>query len=301
MGRDQGSAELEKDNKSFMVTVHWQGRLGNQLFEYAIGRILAEELGYKLNCQSLNGFSATMDNVPGKEIHSQISFTGQDLDLVFITTHKDKLGYILCGWFQRYEYYQPFKEKIKSWFNRDKKNGSVILTPQDMVIHIRRTQLSAVDSKINYVCENGFLKVGGDKVKFQSQLNIQSGTVIQANEDLLPFEYYSNILDGEIFKRLFIITDCPHDPFLKLFDRYHPQIVSGDLMDDFNVLRSANRIVMSMSTFSWWGSFLSDATKIYMPDVGYGIWGPRFQVNLKVTDESRYKFVPVVRDGNTFF
>jgi hypothetical protein len=301
MGRDPGSLELEKDKKPFMVTVYWQGRLGNQLFEYAIGRILAEELGYKLSCQPLNGFSATTDNVPGKEIHPQISFTGQDLDLVFITTHQDRLGYILSGWFQRYEYYQPFKDKIKSWYNRDRKNGSIVPVARDMVIHIRRTQQSMADSKINYVYENGFLRVDRDKVKFQPQLNFQPGTVVQANEDLLPFEYYSNILDGEMFDRLFIITDCPRDPFLKLFDRYHPQIVSGDLMDDFNILRSAHRIVMSMSTFSWWGSFLSEAAKIYMPDVDYGIWGPMFRVDLKITDESRYKIVPVVRDGNTFF
>ncbi len=281
------------------ITVHWQGRLGNQLFEYAIGRILAEELGYNLHCGSIPGFSATMDNVSGKEINSQVTFTGQMLDIPFIVRNKDKFGYILSGWFQRYEYYQPFKEKIKSWFNRDRKNGSVIPTAQDIVVHIRRTQQSMADSKIDYVLEGEFLRVDGEKVRFQP--GYHPGPVVKANEDLLPFEFYAGILDGLSFDRLLIVTDCPKDSFLNLFSKYHPRIISGDLLDDFNIVRSAGRAIMSMSTFSWWASFLSDSTEIFMPDVNYGIWGPKHSVDLKVTDEPRYKIVPVMRDNNTFF
>lgn len=285
-----------------MITVYWQGRLGNRLFEYAIGRILAEELGYKLNADSLEGFSATQDRVLGKEIYSQISFTGQELDLAFIIRNQDRFGYILSGWFQRYEYYQPFKEKIKFWYNRNRKNGSIVPTAQDIVIHIRRTQPRSVDMKLDYIFENGLLKVYEHRVKFQPSLGYGPGTVVKAGEDLLPFEFYNSILDGESFDRLFIITDIPHDPFFKLFDRYHPHIISGNIMDDFNILRSAAKIIMSISTFSWWAAFLSDASVIYMPDPGdYSIWGPKFRVDLKVTDESRYKIVPIMRDGNTFF
>ncbi len=147
--------------------------------------------------------------------------------------------------------------------------------------------------------EGGFLKVGNDRVRFQKEF--QPTPTVKANEDLLPFEYYSGILDNQSFDRLFIITDCPGDPFLKLFDSYHPKIISGSLMDDFNIVRSASRIVLSTSTFSWWAAFLSDAAKIYFPNPGYGIWGPKYKVNLIVDDESRYEIIPVVRDGGTFF
>jgi hypothetical protein len=283
-----------------MITVFWQGRLGNQLFEYALGRILAENLGYCLRCSPLEGFIVTQDDVPGSFIGSQVTLTGQHIDLSFVNNNKGKLGFILNGWFQRYEYYQPFKEKVRGWFNRDRKRGSVELNPRDILIHIRRPQEGWIDTKVDYLFKDGLLRIENDEVKCRPGM-VPEGQVIKANQDLLPFEYYAEILDSQFFDRLFIVTDCPSDPFLSYFDRYHPQIISGEILDDFNIVRSASRIVMSMSTFSWWSAFLSDAECIYMPVPDYAAWGPKSPVDLKVTDESRYQLIPVKRNGGTFF
>jgi len=252
-----------------MIKVHWHGRLGNQLFEYAIGRVLAEELLYSLKCGPIDGFPATRDVVFGNDINSEIVFTGQELDIPFMLKNKNKFGYVLSGWFQNYRYYQPHKTKIRSWYNRNRRRGPAPITPQDIVIHIRRTQPTMADSKISYILDGDTLKVGEDRVRFQKSLHPE--IMIKANEDLLPFEFYSGILNSQSFDNLFIVTDCPEDPFLKLFDVYHPKIIAGHLMDDFNIIRSANKIILSMSTFSWWAAFLSDATDIFFPKPDYGI------------------------------
>ena len=42
-----------------MITVKYQGGLGNMLFQYCFGRMLATRLGYKLNASHINGFSST--------------------------------------------------------------------------------------------------------------------------------------------------------------------------------------------------------------------------------------------------
>ena len=46
-----------------MIHVEYGGRLGNNLFQYCFGRILATELGYKLEAPRINGFQGTWDNV----------------------------------------------------------------------------------------------------------------------------------------------------------------------------------------------------------------------------------------------
>jgi len=139
-----------------VIKVNWHGRLGNQLFQYALGRILAEGLGYSLESDSIDTFSATRDKIFGISISDTVSLTGQVLDLGLIERIKGKRGISLDGWFQRYEYYRPHKEKIRSWFNRDLNRPDKVLSKKDLVIHIRRTQLNGLDNRATFNVSNGY-------------------------------------------------------------------------------------------------------------------------------------------------
>lgn len=52
-----------------------------------------------------------------------------------------------------------------------------------------------------------------------------------------------------------------------------------DFIDDFNFIRSFDKILVHNSTFSWWAALLSDASKV-------GVWQPwvRGNKNLGLTD-----------------
>ena len=49
------------------VEVRFLGHLGNNLFQYALGRVLAEELGHALVCTSVHGTDVLMDHASDPE------------------------------------------------------------------------------------------------------------------------------------------------------------------------------------------------------------------------------------------
>jgi len=289
-----------------VIRVHYNGRLGNKLFQYTMGRLLAEDLGYELRADAINGFPATTDTIKGLVVDTSMDLLlGQTLDLEKI--HKNKIGYVLNGWFQRYEYYAPHKQRIRSWFNKDKGPN---LPDSTVVVHLRRTQLSVEDTKTVY-------NVGKDRIFFHPDDNItyndrvikhlerlkyDGGATLMANSDILPFEWYENILNGLSFSRLIICTDCPDDPYLEYFDKYNPEIIHSSVENDFCILRNAPILLSSISTMGWWAGFLSDG-RVYLPQPNYGCWGhPKEEMDIALTieDDDRFTIIKATRNG-TFF
>jgi len=48
-----------------VIEVRYKARLGNNLFQYCLGRILAEELAFELHAQAIPGFPNTAQRVNG--------------------------------------------------------------------------------------------------------------------------------------------------------------------------------------------------------------------------------------------
>lgn len=289
-----------------MIVVSYHGRLGNKLFQYAMGRMLAEDMGYELRASPINGFRATEDAIKGLVINDPIiTISGQTLDINQILNNK--AGYVLNGWFQRYEYYATHKQRIRTWFNRDKKAN---LPDNTVAVHIRRTQLSSEDTKTLYHVEKDRIFIHPDDsitindrvIKHLARLGYNGGTTLMANSDILPFEWYQDILDNLSFSRLIICTDCPDDPYLEYFDKYKPEITHSSVENDFNILRSAPILISSISTMGWWTGFLSDG-KVYLPQPNYGCWGhpkEEMDIALAIEDDDRFTVVKATRKG-TFF
>ena len=42
-------------------------------------------------------------------------------------------------------------------------------------------------------------------------------------------------------------------------------MTSQSAINDFKIMGSFNKVIMSQSTFSWWAAWLSDATEIFTP------------------------------------
>lgn len=98
------------------------------------------------------------------------------------------------------------------------------------------------------------------------------------NSHIINPVWYTNILDTLEFEKLYIVMDTKSGriwkkqagdkkTYLSAFTKYNHEIVSGTAEDDFNFIRSFDTIVCSNSTFSFWATFLSDASRRFMPPI----------------------------------
>lgn len=259
-----------------MIDVGYKGGLGNILFQYCFGRILATRLGYKLNASPIKGFSSSKKIVGGESyVDNEVILEGQIVDIDALILNKPKSHIICDGHFQRLSYYEKYYSDIKTdWLVLDEEYRKEKKDLNDVVLHIRR---------------GDFVWKG-------------------ITENLISFSFYENILENYVkeWRNLYICTDSPDDPFIKQFQKYDAIIHSNfkgedtwrhvspgqstdETLNDFSFIMSFNRIVLSPSTFSWWASFLSDASEVYYPIIG-DFDKSRQHENYFVLDEERSIF-----------
>jgi hypothetical protein len=242
-----------------MVEVIYEGRLGNNLFQYCFGRILAENLGYKLKADPIPGFPNTKALVDGHDYSGYetqaLSMHIVDLDSVIKDKSKRKI-LLNKGFFQRYEYYKPYKNLIKNdWLLIDIEVNDRI-EPDDVVVCIRRD---------DYV-SGGYA---------------------------LPFSYYKEALSRLRYRKIFVCTDSVNDPFISLFKlKYNAVVRPTNTLDTFKLISLFSKIIISNSTFYWWAAFLSNAKEIYSPLPLRGYWSRETpEIDLKIGDEDRYIYM----------
>ena len=237
-----------------MIEVRYRMRFGNNLFQYCFGRILAEELGYELAADPLPGFPNTSHHVSGNRyLKPTVRLTGHVTDLSEILSDRSKRHIILDGYFQRYEHYRNYKSRIRNdWLITNL--SSYPINTKDVVLCVRR----------------------GDYVPLHA----------------LPFSYYHDAIRLLHPRRVYICSDEPHDPFVKLLVwRYRAELIPPDPMQNLEFIKSFRKIVISNSTFCWWAAFLSHGTEIIAPIPVQGFWGPNYKNSLRVYDEPRYRYI----------
>lgn len=220
-----------------MIEVRYKAQLGNNMFQYCLGRILAEDLGFCLKAEPIPGFPNTAQNVGGTshETPAQV-LTGHLVDLDGVVTDRRPRKVLLDGWFQRHEYYRPHREKIGRWLVFDPGIRVPDENP-DVVIHVRRTD---------------YVRLGW----------------------ALPFSFYEQALRHLLPRggQVWILTDDKRDPFFKNFKPWRPIFASGSALEDMRFMSKARRLVMSQSTFSWWPTFLGNPQEVVCPVPSFGAW-----------------------------
>lgn len=239
-----------------MIKVNTWGRLGNNLFQYATGRILAEALGYKLEAKTFPQFK-NMIEVRGVEVNEPVTTInyiassaapGGYCDPDYTLDSLVKLApckFVFNTFCVKSSFVEPHKTKICEWF--DIPNG---FSPHqdDIVLHARLTD---------------FVTLGWE----------------------LQEAHYLGILNSQTWRQKYLCTDDANHPLIRKLQKAGCQIVPGDEFETFKFIKSFNNIAIA-STFSWWAAFLSGASRIYMPSK-VNFWA----TGILKMNESRYIYV----------
>lgn len=269
------------------VEVRYLGHLGNNLFQYALGRILAEALAMPLVCNTppdarawstvermsgvidhFAGQSAAFDDAPqslpgrvgdGSQLRYVIgekhNWSGHGINLPWLLRHGHGHHIVLHGYYQRAEYYLPHRERITRWFALGDEPCAVRLGPHDVLVHLRQSlDMLLLDRAIDMAFYVDALQAMAPARVYVCGLGLGN----EVRKALAPFEP--------------IYLDLPALATLK-------------------VMTQAQRIILANSTFSWWGAWLSNASEIVYPRVVRNYWSAdRADVALEVPD-ARYRYI----------
>jgi hypothetical protein len=283
-----------------MVGIRLQGRLGNQIFQYAFGVALMEEFNtafYLDDSQQQNCIGQYFRLRRSAPIYLKIDFTfylqlsisklKRESYEVFLnnyirTKFKEELqGYQVIqqtgfeipeiwknnivdnalyeGFFQSDNYLPPedllkkyFKIKPKFIRKFERKYINIFNDFKTVVVHIRRTD---------------YLDLGSDEF---------------GGHDLsLPFSYYQGCLDGikNIEKhKIFFISDEIDFVKKNIEHKGNYFFESNDEIIDLQLLINADILILSNSSFSWWGAYLNcKKDKI--------VFAPKYWLGYKVKKE----------------
>jgi hypothetical protein len=159
---------------------------------------------------------------------------------------------ILAGYYQDYRYYRGRRDFVSRLLKTPPPTR--VPDPDDIVLNFRGTDLSWAQ---------------------------------------MPPTYYCWILDKERFEKLWIVTEDPgHETVTGLLKRYPGEVRSHGAIADFQFVRAARKILMSVSTFCWMAAWLSEADRIYFPlGSPYPLFEKAEDRRLIVFDDQRYVYV----------
>lgn len=241
-----------------MVRVIYEGRLGNQLFQYCFGRILATRLKLRLFADPIPGFPGTHDEVDGEIIEDASPVTLSGIvrpDLQALLSAPERRGFIVNAYLQEYKFYAPYLAEIRTWLRMGDYDASQFQAASDSLM-----------------------------------VNVRLGDYLEIRWALAP-EFFVSLIESIPHRELTIVTDSPRSNYLDQFRKYSPVILHSNPIDDFKWLLNASRLVISQSTFSWWGAILSNA-EVWMPETSDSIWSRQSHVDLRVFDNPQWHVVP---------
>ena len=226
-----------------MISIQTVGRFGNQLFEYATCRSIAEKHGYNFYIDFYPGFEQIKRfNIPfGEKDKNTKYILNSDYCIDYFRKnqvlpkeyHDIKNNTKLIGFFQHQEFFNFNKTNIQNWFS--------------------------VDKLINLQIFNNLY----NKYKDYCFIHVRGGDFKQIQGCYLPIEYYikamADIINIKKDIKFVIVTDdviFAREMFCDL-----DIISSSDYLIDFKLLQIAQYLICSNSTFCWWGAYLNKTIK----------------------------------------
>jgi len=237
---------LTHKNRMPYVTFKLNGRTGNIMIGYLFAKVVSLTFGHLY--------------IPYEEIPNQENvFVINESNAREVLTMKPELSQmnIICdGYFQQSDYYTPIRETLLEivyntndyWFSYTGRKEymkdflecghSLNIGENDLVVSLR------LDDFIQLPCPKS---------------------------DILPPQYYLDVLENIHFDKLYIVCDAIRhtweQKYIEHFSKWKPVLLQESVMHDCGLMRDCHTLVHSNSTLCWMMSFLSKTKKLrIMPD-----------------------------------
>lgn len=234
-----------------MISIPLIGGLGNQMFQYAICRTLAESNGYNFHILTTDrhknelttyfnlpmiGYCSdhrSVDNLSFKQ-HYYEDTQVQGLDSSLNSISDDTY---LEGFFQTEKYFIQNRSNVEKWFTS-------IMDPQVLELFV-----SYPKEEYCYIHFRG-----GDYVDFDGGSRI------------LPISYFHHAMTTlkEMYDNIKFVIITDDTALAKTYFPNEP-VLSNSMMVDFNLLKHAKYSIISNSSFSWWARWLSKESVTVAP------------------------------------
>ena len=172
------------------------------------------------------------------------------------------LNIFLKGYFEDRRFYEPHRELIKSWFPKVNSKNK-----KDLVFHFRTGDRLFYRNEFNLKPQAARIKKAIESFDFE-KLHIvtdmydwkrhtpESLSLLDFHVKVPKSKSVSNKLAVEYFNSCFDVLDS-----------FKPVVTYRNVLEDFNFIRSFDKILFQHGTMSWWASFLSNASTV-------GVYGP---------------------------
>jgi hypothetical protein len=258
-----------------MIRVRLQGRMGNQLFQYAFALYASRKLQTKfiVDIRKQDGYQLEYFNLPPPLQYLSFGKLAQRLYDIVNRNYKMKKNFFMRGrdedWSKRI---LSDNTAYKGYF-QDAYFSSQIKSILDRHLSIRKKYTKKFHELFPFALSDKYAVL---HIRFGDYL---SQTIEVNNTKLnwsLPIEwYYSAIQRAKLENiKLVIISDDILLARKQLFEHYNNcYFPEGDAITHFQFLLHAETCIISNSSFAWWGAFLNQNKnkKIIAPNnwVGY--------------------------------
>lgn len=262
------------------ITVYLTNGFGNNLFQYIYARLLAEyqetpfSVTYNRPKQGYCGaeildviLKSSCSHILG-DIHRNSVIDIRDNNANLFLKEKREGDFVAKGHFEDYLLYKEHIDKIRTWFTYVPKSNI-----EDLVFHLRLGDRLLF--KNSYypgmkVEPSTYTKVI-KKFKFE-QLYIVTDMKVWdyiTEEQLKGMKFHN-----EVPSSIKVESKVSVDYFNSLVEEFKPfnPIVrfNQGISDDFNFIRSFDKILFQHGTLAWWAAAISYATQVGV----YGPWRP---------------------------
>jgi len=213
-------------------------RLGNRMFQYAFGFLLAKKHNCDLFCnESLPNFGINAN--PVTQLQSSVirarSIGEQYFNFDILDNFDGDI--IIDSWVQKSLYYTEHRDSLREVFGI---RSLDTINEASLVLHIRGTDYSQLGWFLGY-------------------------------------EFYKNLIQDSQFTKIKIVTDDPQCVTVSKLIQDGCELITSDPSSEFNVsgdrsaindfktLLYSENIALSQSSFSWWPAFLGFHKKIIFP------------------------------------
>jgi len=180
---------------------------------------------------------------------------------------------VVNGYFEDYKIFKPHLNKIRNWFDK-----LPITNKNDVILHLRlQNRLIQEAHNKNHVTTDSIKKVlesmefrrlhivtdakkwetytSQDIMEIQEEIRVGPNPTPSWVPTQQSLEYVNHLIDG--LADLQPVVHCNGADTIKGSGG-----LRGSFIDDFNLIRSFDKVIVHNSTFSWWAATLSGASEV---------------------------------------